>query len=42
MLWLLLLRRRGLEISSLQYLRLGVIVTPLMLLATALILGASV
>jgi arsenical pump membrane protein len=42
MLWLLLLRQRGLEISSLQYLRLGVIVTPLMLLATALILGATV
>lgn len=42
MLWLLLLRRRGLEVSSLQYLRLGVLVTPGMLLATALILGAIV
>src|SRR2546423_14677431 len=41
MLWLLLLRQRGLEISSLQYLRLGVIVTPLILLATAPILAAT-
>jgi arsenical pump membrane protein len=42
MLWLLLLRQRGLEVSSLQYVRLGVIVTPLMLLAAALILGVLV
>lgn len=42
MLWLLLLRQRGVEVSSLQYLRLGAIVTPLMLLATALILGVIV
>lgn len=35
MLWLLLLRRRGLDISSLEYLRIGVLVTPPMLLAAA-------
>jgi len=39
-LWLLLLRQRGLTVSSLQYLRLGLIVTPLMLLVAAAILGA--
>jgi len=39
MLWLLLLRQRGLEVSSLQYLRLGVIVTPLLLAGAALVLG---
>lgn len=38
MLWLVIVRRRGVEVSSLDYMRLGVIVTPLMLLvATALI-----
>jgi arsenical pump membrane protein len=42
MLWLLLLRQRGIQVSSLQYLRLGIIVTPLMLLVTALILGVTV
>jgi len=42
MLWLLLLRQRGLAVSSLQYLRLGLIVTPPMLLASAAILGATV
>ncbi len=42
MLWLLLLRQRGLHVSSLQYVRYGVIVTPLMLLVAAIILGALV
>ncbi len=42
MLWLLLLRQRGLRVSSLQYLRLGLLVTPLMLAAAALILGLIV
>lgn len=37
-LWLLILRRKGLEVSSMQYFRLGVLVTPLMLLVTAFIL----
>lgn len=36
MLWLLMLRRRGLAISSLHYLRLGLLVTP-----PALLLGAA-
>jgi arsenical pump membrane protein len=35
-LWLLLLRRRGMEVSSLEYFRLGIIVTPIMLLIGAL------
>lgn len=35
-LWLLILRRKGLEVSPLQYFKLGVLVTPLMLLAGAL------
>jgi len=42
MLWLLLLRQRGLEVSSLQYLRLGVSVTPIMLVVTACIVGVTV
>ncbi|MGH7903729.1 MAG: ArsB/NhaD family transporter, partial [Candidatus Dormibacteraceae bacterium] len=38
MLWLIIVRRRGLEISSLDYLKLGAAVTPLMLaLAFALL-----
>ncbi len=36
LLWLLLLRRRGMEVSSLEYFKLGVIVTPIMLLTGAL------
>jgi arsenical pump membrane protein len=38
MLWLLMLRRRGLEVSSLDYFRVGVVTTPGMLLAAALAL----
>jgi arsenical pump membrane protein len=34
-LWLLLLRRRNLEVSGLDYFKVGVIVTPLMLVAGA-------
>jgi len=41
MLWLVLLRQRGLDIHPLQYLRLGLIVTPPMLIASALALHAS-
>jgi len=41
MLWLLLLRQRGLQVSSLQYLRLGLIVTPLMLAVGAVVLGVT-
>ena len=36
MLWLLILRRRGLEISSLEYFKLGITVTPILLLIGAL------
>jgi arsenical pump membrane protein len=36
MLWLLLLRRRGLEVSSFEYFTVGVLVTPPMLLVAAL------
>jgi arsenical pump membrane protein len=36
MLWLLLLRRRGLEVSSLEYFKIGALVTPPMLLLSAL------
>lgn len=35
-LWMLILRRRGMEVSSLDYFKLGIIVTPLMLLVGAL------
>ena len=39
MIWLLLLRRRNMDISALEYARLGVIVTPIMLLVSAFLLG---
>ncbi len=35
-LWLLLLRRRGMDVSSLDYFKLGIIVTPIMLLVGVL------
>jgi arsenical pump membrane protein len=35
-LWLLILRRKGLEVSAMAYFKLGIIVTPLMLLLGAL------
>jgi arsenical pump membrane protein len=35
MLWLLILRRKGLEISTLEYLRLGLAVVPVMLVVGA-------
>jgi arsenical pump membrane protein len=41
MLWLVLLRQRGFDIHPLQYLKLGLIVTPPMLIASALALYAS-
>ncbi len=34
-LWLLLLRRRGMDVSSLDYFKLGIVITPLMLLVGA-------
>jgi arsenical pump membrane protein len=39
LIWLLLLRKRGVEVSSLDYAKLGIIVTPIMLLASSLLLG---
>jgi len=38
MLWLLILRRRDLEVSALQYLRVGAMVTPIMLICSAAVL----
>lgn len=38
MLWLLILRRRDLEVSSLDYLKVGIVVTPLMLFAGAVVI----
>jgi len=32
MLWLLILRRRGLDVSPLAYFRLGIVVTPVLLI----------
>jgi len=37
-LWLLILRRRGIDVSGLDYFKVGIIVTPVMLLAGALIM----
>jgi arsenical pump membrane protein len=42
MLWLVLLRDRGLNISAWDYVRVGLIVTPPMLLAAALLIAAGV
>jgi arsenical pump membrane protein len=39
LIWLLLLRKRGVEVSSLDYAKLGIIVTPIMLSASSLLLG---
>jgi len=39
MLWLLLLRQRGVQVSSFDYVRYGVLVTPIMLLVTSGLLG---
>jgi arsenical pump membrane protein len=38
MLWLLILRRKGLEISTREYFKLGVTVVPLMILAGSLLI----
>ena len=39
MIWLLILRQRNMEVSALDYAKLGVIVTPVMLVVSALLLG---
>jgi arsenical pump membrane protein len=41
MLWLLILRRKGLDISSREYFKLGLTVVPLMLLGGALLIALS-
>lgn len=41
-LWLLLLRRRGMEVSSLDYFKLGIIVTPIMRIVGAFAIWLSV
>lgn len=41
MLWLVLLRQKGLDIHPLQYLKLGLIVTPPILIVAALSLHSS-
>jgi Na+/H+ antiporter NhaD/arsenite permease-like protein len=38
MLWLLILRRRGLDISSREYFKLGMMVVPIMLLGGAFLI----
>ncbi len=39
MIWLLILRRRNMDVSALDYAKLGLVVTPIMLLASGLMLG---
>lgn len=41
MLWLVIVRRRGIEVSAWDFLKLGAIVTPLTLLAAGLLLAVS-
>jgi Na+/H+ antiporter NhaD/arsenite permease-like protein len=41
-LWLVILRRKGLEVSSAQYFKIGVLVIPIMLLLGALAIWLSV
>jgi arsenical pump membrane protein len=37
-LWLLILRRRNLDVSGLDYFKIGIVVTPLLLLAGAVVI----
>ena len=37
-LWLLILRRQNVDVSGLDYFKVGILVTPLMLLAGALVI----
>jgi arsenical pump membrane protein len=39
MIWLLLLRQRNMDVSALDYAKLGIVVTPIMLVVSALILA---
>lgn len=38
MLWLLILRRKGIEISTLEYFKLGIVVVPVMIMVGALLI----
>jgi Na+/H+ antiporter NhaD/arsenite permease-like protein len=38
MLWMLILRRKGLDVSTLDYIKLGLTVVPVMLIAAALLI----
>jgi arsenical pump membrane protein len=40
MLWLLILRRRGLEVSTLQYFKLGVTFVPVLLVVGSILIWA--
>jgi arsenical pump membrane protein len=41
MLWLVIVRRRGVEVSAWDFLRLGAIIAPLTLIAACLLVAAS-
>jgi arsenical pump membrane protein len=41
MLWLVIVRRRGVEVSAFDFLRLGAVVAPLTLIASGLLIAAS-
>jgi arsenical pump membrane protein len=41
MLWLVIVRRHGVEVSSLDYLKLGAIVTPALLVAAGLVIATT-
>ncbi len=41
MLWLIIVRRHGVEVSTLDYLKLGAAVTPLLLLTAGLLIAAT-
>jgi arsenical pump membrane protein len=41
MLWLVIVRRHGVEVSSVQYLKLGAVITPVLLLAATLTIAAT-
>ncbi len=40
-LWLLILQRKGLKVSPLDYFKIGIVVTPLMLAAGAIVIGVA-
>ena len=41
MLWLVAVRRRGIQVSALDYLKVGAITTPLLLIAGGALVAAS-